>query len=413
MQRRLRFICQHLVEESIAAASGVVAPYSSRASMTITPLVDLVDGHNFGARVENVDLTAITQEQWLRIEEAWFQYALLVFPNQGHLTPTDEVDFYARIPGCDPTKRNWSSRHQIPEAPQITVIGNAQLEGHHGLSAVEVTPTGMAPQWHVDGSFAGDVLPPAATQMYCVQAPGELGAGELDAWPESGKTMPYQGGATIFADMRLAYRLLTADERELVESLEVTYFGFGRSTGEDVDGGKFPQLCPLGIQPLVEPKLKETFTKHDPTDAMIPGWKMGGDRSSTTREKKTQLGKSWSHDPPSTRIYGAHAKIDEDDDRRHTHPFVWRHPSTGVPATMAHTLVMQHMQQVPDTGSEQVEPWSWSASEAIVKQTVAPALQPEVIYCHNWANGDLCERSRNLEMHSAAVNYIANQCFLS
>jgi alpha-ketoglutarate-dependent taurine dioxygenase len=393
IRRRLRSLCQHLVPKEAASPGGVVAPVPNRAAiMTITPLVDLGDGYHFGARVENVDLAAITQEQWLRIQEAWFQYALLVFPNQGHLTPTDEVDFYARIPGCDPTERNWSSRHQIPEAPQITVIGHAQLEGHHGLSGIEVTPTGMAPQWHVDGSFAGDVLPPAATQMYCVQAPGELGAGELHAWPESGKMIPYQGGATIFADMRLAYRLLSTDERELVESLEVAYFGFGRSTGEDIEGGKFPQLCPLGIQPLVAPKLKDVFKKHDPTDVMIPGWKMGGNRSATM-EKKKQSGKNWSHDPPSSRIHGGHAEVDEDDDRRHTHPFVWRHPRTGIPATMAHTLVMQHMQRIRDTGTGAVEQWSWSASEAKVKEIIAPALQPEMIYCHNWVPGDLCESS--------------------
>jgi alpha-ketoglutarate-dependent taurine dioxygenase len=189
--RRVRLLCDHLVEgrhgAAAAAAAATVEPDAS-AALTITPLVDLGGGHYFGARVENVDLAALTDEQWERIQEAWFSCALLVFPNQGHLSPTDEVDFYARIPGCDPTERNWSSRHQIPEAPQVTVIGHAQLEGHHGLRGVEVTPTGMAPQWHVDGSFAGDVLPPPATQMFCVEAPG-AGGGELHAWPESGKVM--------------------------------------------------------------------------------------------------------------------------------------------------------------------------------------------------------------------------------
>jgi alpha-ketoglutarate-dependent taurine dioxygenase len=421
--RRVRLLCDHLVEgrhgAAAAAAAATVEPDAS-AALTITPLVDLGGGHYFGARVENVDLAALTDEQWERIQEAWFSCALLVFPNQGHLSPTDEVDFYARIPGCDPTERNWSSRHQIPEAPQVTVIGHAQLEGHHGLRGVEVTPTGMAPQWHVDGSFAGDVLPPPATQMYCVEAPG-AGGGELHAWPESGMTLPYEGGATVFADMRLAYRLLPPDERELVESLDVAYFGFGRSTGEDVEGGKFPQLCPLGIQPLVEPKLKEVFTKHDPTGLMIPGWKMGGNpaaaanggdkREAQQEEEKTpepageNKDTGWTHDPdsasaasagataPDARIHGGHATVAEEDDRRHTHPFVWRHPVTGVPATMAHTLVMQHMQPKVKEGEGEEGAWSWAASEAKVKQTMAPALQPETVYCHNWQPGDLCEYS--------------------
>lgn len=397
-RRRLRSLCNHLVQADgtdAGAASSAVDP-GSTATMIITPLVDLGDGYQFGARVENVNLAAITDDQWMQIQDAWFQYALLVFPNQGHLSPTDEVDFYSRFPGCDRTERNWSSRHQIPEAPQVTVIGNAQLEDHHGLTGVEVTPTGMAPQWHVDGSFAGDVLPPAATQMYCVQTPGELGAGELLAWPESGKTMPYQGGATIFADMRLAYRLLSEDERELVESLDVAYFGFGRSTGEDVEGGKFPQLCPLGIQPLVEPKLKDVFKKHHPTEVMIPGWQMGGNPGATRAKPEQQTAKDWSHDPPSNRTYGGHAEVADNDDRRHTHPFVWHHPKTGVPATMAHSLVMQHMQRVVDAETGKVEPWSWSDSEAKLKQTVAPALEPEMIYCHNWRPGDLCELGHDI-----------------
>jgi hypothetical protein len=50
-------------------------------------------------------------------------------------------------------------------------------------------------------------------------------------------------------------------------------------------------------------------------------------------------------------------QVEAQDARRHNHPFVWRDPETGVPATMVHTLVMQHLQPTGGTG----EAWDWGA----------------------------------------------------
>jgi hypothetical protein len=52
--------------------------------------------------------------------------------------------------------------------------------------------------------------------------------------------------------MRLAYRLLPAEEKKLVGSLEVQYFGFGRSTGEDIEGVRpHPTMCSASSRNLL------------------------------------------------------------------------------------------------------------------------------------------------------------------
>eukprot|EP01045_Picozoa_sp_COSAG04_P044100 COSAG04_NODE_14787_length_555_cov_0.879386_1_plen_97_part_10 len=62
--------------------------------------------------------------------------------------------------------------------------------------------------------------PPPATQLFCVETPAVgRGSGAL-LWPD-GRSLPYEGGATVFADCRLAYRLLEPATAALADSLDV------------------------------------------------------------------------------------------------------------------------------------------------------------------------------------------------
>ena len=66
------------------------------------------------------------------------------------------------------------------------------------------------------------------------------------------------------------------------------------------------------------------------------------------------------------------------------YPLVWRHPDTGVPAVMAHTLIMQELQSA--AGETAMD---WEKSEAYVASLLEPVTQPPCIYVHNWKARDL------------------------
>ena len=56
-----------------------------------------LDRRPFGAEVKNFDCTKVTREQADVIRRTLHENQLLVFRNQGHLVPQDEVGFYKKI----------------------------------------------------------------------------------------------------------------------------------------------------------------------------------------------------------------------------------------------------------------------------------------------------------------------------
>ena len=79
--------------------------------------------------------------------------------------------------------------------------------------------------------------------MTCVETPEHgKGNGWLE-WP-NGKTIPFEGGATAFADCRLAYRRLSTQAKRTAEATSVVYWKggvFGR-TDKDAAGNHYPQV---------------------------------------------------------------------------------------------------------------------------------------------------------------------------
>ena len=67
--------------------------------------------------------------------------------------------------------------------------------------------------------------------------------------------MPFEGGATAFADCRYAYRTLSPEAQEAADEMTVQYWEggvFGR-TAVDVTGGEYPQMEQAGLRPLHPP----------------------------------------------------------------------------------------------------------------------------------------------------------------
>lgn len=143
----------------------------------------------FGARVSQVHLSEISSDTFNEIEQAWFKYAVLVFPEQ-NLSHEEHFEFskrFGRLEKGLPTSKtvmrasigNVGSDNQILSKEHMGRVFNI------GNSA-----------WHTDSSYKR------------VSAKASLLAAHI---------VPDQGGETEWADMRAGYDSLSPNLKEYLE----------------------------------------------------------------------------------------------------------------------------------------------------------------------------------------------------
>jgi alpha-ketoglutarate-dependent taurine dioxygenase len=354
---------------------------AASSSWSVTPLVRHEEGLEFGARITGIDLAApLDAAQWAAIDDAWSRFALLVFPGQA-LRPADEAAFYRRFRYHDDSAPPSVRRAPIAEAPDVGLIGSAALRDHHGVTGT-LRPGGAGVQWHIDGYYDGD-LPPAATQLYCVEspAPGTGGVLRLAGAGGGEAAVPYEGGATIFADTRLAYLRLGAKLRSFADSHEVQYWPGGLH-GAWHAGTDNPPMDEFGLVPTQPPELFD-YLDGDPTAAAAAVAAAGhassssssSSSSSAAAESEPRDGEEGAPDLGAGAFHDVE-QADLSELRAARHPLVWCHPHTGIPALQVHTLSMDHLVPIQEAAAsttpaaavaEGEEPLDWGASQAIVK----------------------------------------------
>jgi alpha-ketoglutarate-dependent taurine dioxygenase len=147
----------------------------------VTPL-----DKTFGAVIEDVDLRALTAQQFQRIYDLWLDYALLIFPQQN--LSTDEQSGFAMRFGT------------LIEGLEAVEISNVQPDGSLRTSPdddmMKIIRGNM--EWHQDSTY----MP--------VQAKGAV---------FSAHQVPRHGGDTAFADMRAAWQALPESEKQRLSEL--------------------------------------------------------------------------------------------------------------------------------------------------------------------------------------------------
>jgi alpha-ketoglutarate-dependent taurine dioxygenase len=186
-------------------------------------------------------------------------------------------------------------------------------------------------------------------------------------------SLPYEGGATIFADTRYAYRCLSESEQRWADYAEVVYAKggvFGR-TSVDVQGRSWPRMSASGLRPTARARI---HASKPPLEQLYD----------TTDEDADTSG------------YEASVAWRGSGEAQSIHPLVWRHPATGAPAVMAHTLILDcvKVRERADEGGQgrgscRHRQLSWEESQEVVAAMLAPCTRPDRVYRHNWAPGDL------------------------
>ncbi len=162
--------------------------YETLEVETLTP--------HIGAKVRGVDLSQpLTNEQARDVHQAWIDWKILVFPNQ-HLN-LDQHKAFAR---------RWGKLHVHPMQPTYG--------GDEEILVVKTTRDSAYTSgdgWHTDVTC--DPVPPLGSMLYITETPA------------SG------GGDTLFADMYLAYQMLSDPMKEFLDPLVAEHDGAGPYVG--------------------------------------------------------------------------------------------------------------------------------------------------------------------------------------
>ena len=196
---------------------------SSSLSNHLYPLPNGSPSH-FGREVIGIDLAKATSNDVFaeEVNEALYQHGVLVFRNQSHITPQDEMNF-ARLFSHQADDENQSytggagTQHRLPEYPSIALVGSYRVENFYGLTAESKGVYNEWPHdqraWHCDG-LADTHPPPDLTTMRCL-------------------ITPQQGGQTLFACSVKAAELMDVTKLETdwgihPEDVRVNYRLFGK-----------------------------------------------------------------------------------------------------------------------------------------------------------------------------------------
>lgn len=180
-------------------------------------------GATLGAVVTGVDLAELDDAVWSKIESAFHDYAVLVFPGQ-HLTRKAQVAF---------SRRFGYIEHLAPGSDYVTISnrlpdGSLREDEDHVMQILRGNEG-----WHTDSSY----MPLSAKASIL-----------------SAHVVPSSGGETEWADMRAAYEALDEETRDRVTQLSAhhsLYYSQARIGHTDVSRGGYgfhdgaPPLRPL------------------------------------------------------------------------------------------------------------------------------------------------------------------------
>ncbi|RDW82409.1 hypothetical protein BP6252_03521 [Coleophoma cylindrospora] len=322
----------------------------------------------FGASVNNIDLERITDDEFALLRKALYGHNVLLIKNQQSLSPEAQyrltrrfdpgVETYSHGTSIDKRSVLHADLKTIPRVPQVQVIGNGHVPSFEGLKDITLEHPHhrrfhkhVVPEeedlavthfyrWHIDSAMYA-LNPPRVTSLMAVQVP--KGRRQLCRYDDgSGEEMEVPLGTTAFFSGYTAYEILSVEQKEFVRGSSIEYAG----------------------HPYI--------------------W------MSKARSRSNGLG-LWSEERELTRedlppIEADKVKI---------YPMVWKNPVTGRLALMVYPTPMRRIHLRDGSVMEDL-----AEVRELVYQLQRPAISPQYIYAHDWAEGDLVLFNNHGVMHS-------------
>ncbi|EXJ65083.1 hypothetical protein A1O7_01423 [Cladophialophora yegresii CBS 114405] len=326
---------------------------------------------DLGALVDNINLDNLSDTDFDALSTALYTYNVICIRNQSKCTPKAQAELTRRF---DPTARSYghgktidakrSILHPdlktIPHQPEVQVIGNGFIPAYEGLQNVTLkhphhrtfhrTAIPEAQdlaftrfyRWHIDAALYGDLHPPLVTSLLAVQVPrGRTQTVLYDDGSDDRLDVPL--GTTAFVSGYAMFDKLSPEQRALAMTSRVEYAPHPYvwiSTAKSRSDG-------LGMV---------SEGKEVPLNGLPP----------VDRATDIQI-----------------------------LPMVWRNPVTGRFALQIHPAVVRkiHLRdgRVVDDLAEVRD---------IVHDLQRPGIAPELVYAHDWREGDLVLFNNHGVLHS-------------
>ncbi|ORY66789.1 hypothetical protein BCR35DRAFT_181742 [Leucosporidium creatinivorum] len=334
--------------------------------LTITPLdpTTIGTGVDFGAKVTNVDLNRLSDNEFQLIEQALYRYKVLIIPGQGGLEPEKQFAFVRRFDPSAPAEHGHNDAvkgnsllngigNSISVHPEIKLVGGGKQSERFGgrvLKQADHTSYHKFPltekqrneelltrwhRWHMDAALYA-TSPPLVTSLLALSIPS--GPPLTVVWDDgSGSVLPnVAAGSTGFLSGAKMYSCLDEEQRALVENSEVEYAPWpyqwnGASKGNSNGLGTYHEGKELALEDL-------------------PEW----------REEDVK-----------------------------TYPMLWTNPHTGEKSLQVHSVAVRrlHLRTSPSSPVSTIS--DLAEVRRILNSLQRPALQPENILCPAYELGDL------------------------
>lgn len=329
------------------------------SSIQLTPVAHPAKSRrNIGAVATNLDVNNLSEDDWKLIHDGLYTYSVLVLKNQTHATPKAQYELTQRF---DPTCSSYghgktldakrSILHPdlktIPHQPQVQVIGNGFVEEFHGLKDITLKhphhktfhKTKIPDEedldftrfyrWHIDAALY-DLQPPRVTSLMAVQVPkGRTQTLRYD--DGTGDELRVPLGTTAFVSGNTMYDILSKSDKEFARTTKVEY----------------------AAHPYI--------------------W------MSSAKSRSTGLGlESDGLELPESEL----PLIDES--KILTLPMCWKNPVTGQLALQVHPSAVRKLHLKDGSVID-----AFKVVRDIVYRLQRPGIAPELVYCHDWEEGDL------------------------
>lgn len=293
------------------------------------------------------------------IRQGLLEHGLLLFRDQDDLTPARQVQFNQAFGWHDPGQQAFlfgfgaptqehaiSGAAQVPDWPQVSVLGNVFLEDHHGIRNVQLKPIlGFTySAWHADGLHDMHAGMPELTTMY-----------NPKGWQTRG------GGKTYFTSGVAAMERM---DPAIAEELRLCTAAYMRAPNDDhPDEARRVTYGPSYMADHGTRRIGFGLDPDDPTAglrdfSLVPEHAEGGGR----------------------------------------HPVVRTHPETGQESLY---VTPGKVVMLLDSESGEIR-HGIKATAELLSRALLPSALPDVRYEHDWHEGDFVAWLNTLVLHSAS-----------
>jgi len=341
----------------------------SVSQIEIKPLSDENRQHSFGAVATNVDINSLSEEDWTAIRDALYQHSVVVLKNQSQATPKAQYELTQRFdPECVSyghgktidAKRSvlHPDLKTIPHQPQVQVIGNGYVEEYEGLKNITLKHPhhktfhkSCIPEkddldytrfyrWHIDAALY-ELNPPRVTSLMAVKVPGGR-TQTLRYDDETGDTLRVPLGTTAFVSSYTMYDLLSDEDKHFARTTKVEY-------------APHPYIW-----------MSSATSKSTGLGLESDGLELSDDELPPFDESKIAI-----------------------------LPMCWKNPVTGQLALQVHPSAVRRLHLENGTVIDDLK----SVRERIYNMQ-RPGIAPELVYAHDWAEGDMVLFNNQGVLHS-------------